>query len=669
VTIETPAPQVAATRPAPRFGHVAALDGIRGLAVAMVVVYHFAPGILPAGFIGVDVFFVLSGFLITSLALGEHRSTERVAVGAFYARRARRLLPAAVTTVVVTVAIAAVVQPESTRGATRGDGIASLLYGANWWSISQDDSYQAAFGTESPLNHFWSLAVEEQFYLLFPLALVGIVVLVRRGGGTTRRLALTILAIAAAGALASALLMAVLHDPTADPSRVYFGTDTRIQAPLLGVAGACAWWLWSDRLRQLARPLAIVAVALVAWLAVIAATTGFRDTWLYEFGFLAIAAAALLVVLAACSGRTPLTRTFELRWLCGLGLVSYSVYLWHWPVRVFVSEDTTAFSGPVLFGVRIALTALAAGISYVVIETPFRRSREAGRVAVLWIVGLAAGVLAVWMIARPVAAPATAFSTTEAPVVESASATPEGAAAPPLPPLRILWFGDSVAWTLGGGHLDYPAPVGYDSPYDVSRMVIWNKADYSCPLGRNEHRSFGIVRQKTGWCVERETEWPRLIDEFSPDVVSWSATMFDTFDYRVDDRWLTFGSPEWDAYYRSELEAARAVATSRGAVFVLLAQADPVANPDETDQESLLPENLWRYRHVRDLQRQFAEQHPEDTGFVDLQPIVCPEGSCADLTMSEPGMRSDGLHFLPGTVVPIADQIEDAFDAALGRER
>jgi hypothetical protein len=115
------------------------------------------------------------------------------------------------------------------------------------------------------------------------------------------------------------------------------------------------------------------------------------------------------------------------------------------------------------------------------------------------------------------------------------------------------------------------------------------------------------------------------------------------------------------------MEAARAVATSRGAVFVFLAQADPVANPEETDQESLLPENLWRYRHVRDLQRRFAEEHPEDTAFVDLQPIVCPDGSCAEMTMSEPGMRADGLHFLPGTVVPIAGQIEDAFDAALGR--
>jgi hypothetical protein len=104
-------------------------------------------------------------------------------------------------------------------------------------------------------------------------------------------------------------------------------------------------------------------------------------------------------------------------------------------------------------------------------------------------------------------------------------------------------------------------------------------------------------------------------------------------------------------------------------MFVLLAQADPVANPDETDQESLLPENVWRYRHVRDLQREFAEAHPEDTRFVDLQPIVCPAGSCADLTMSDPGMRSDGLHFLPGTVAPIADPIEDAFDSALGRDR
>ncbi len=644
---------------APRLGHVAALDGLRGLAVALVVVYHFAPDALPAGFIGVDVFFVLSGFLITSLALGEHHDSATVSPRAFYARRARRLLPAAVTAVVVTVALAMVVQPDSARPATRGQGIASLLYVANWWSIGQNDSYQATFGSESPLSHFWSLAVEEQFYLLFPLALIALVVMVRRRSGTTRTLALSVLAVSVVGAVLSAGLMAALHDPTVDPSRVYLGTDTRIQAPLLGVAGACAWWLWADRVRQAPRALAVGAVGALAFLGVVAATAGFRDGWLYHYGFLAVAATTLVVVLAVCASASVVTGVFEHRWLCVLGLASYSIYLWHWPVRVFVTADTTPLDGPALFVVRLALTAGAAGLSYVVIEQPFRRRARPARVALLWAGGLALGVLAVWVIARPVPAPATEFSSTTAPTAP--------AVAPTVAPLRVLWFGDSVAWSLGGGHLDFPQPVGYDSPFDPDRMVIWNKADYSCPLVPNPQRSFGIVRQKTGWCVERDTTWPALMAEFSPDVVSWSASMFDTVDYLVDDQWVTFGSPEWDAVYVANMEQARQVATAGGATFVLLGQADPVANPDEHDQESLLPANLWRYGHLRDLQRQFAAAHPADTRFIDLQPIVCPDDICARMTLDVPGGRVDGIHFSFTAAQAIATPIEDAFEAAVDR--
>jgi peptidoglycan/LPS O-acetylase OafA/YrhL len=652
-----PLPPGAPSPPDRRLGHVRALDGIRGLAVALVVVYHFAPDVLPAGFIGVDVFFVLSGFLITSLALGEHDATTTVSAGAFYVRRARRLLPAAVTTVVVTVALAATLQPDSARGTTRGQGIASLLYTANWWSIGHNDSYQATFGAESPLSHFWSLAVEEQFYLLFPLALVGVIVLVRRRQGGSRTLAGAVLAAATAGALASAVLMAVLYDPAGDPSRVYFGTDTRIQAPLLGVAGACAWWLWSDRVRRHRGVLAGVAALVLLVLGWVAVASGFRDAWLYDFGFLAVAAGTLLVVLAVCAGRSPVTRVFELRWLCVLGLVSYSVYLWHWPVRVFLTSDSTPFSGWMLFVARVAVTAVAATASYLLVEQPFRRSRQPRRVAGLWLGGIAVGALAVWVIARPVPAPASEFTSAEAPVVQPAVGAP----------LRVLWLGDSVAWTMGGGHLDFPQPLNFDNPFDPERIVIWNKADYSCPLVATPKRTMGVVKEKTGWCVHKDTEWPKLLDQFPADAVLWSATMFDSYDNQVDGRWLTFASPEWDQLYLDDLEQARAIATSRGAVFVLLGQADPVANPDEPDQESLLPENVWRWGHVRDLQRRFADDHGVDTRFVDLQPIVCPDDSCASLTIEHPGMRSDGVHFLPGAMAPIAPQVQAAIETALGR--
>lgn len=644
-----------------KFEHVPALDGIRGLAVAVVVVYHFAPNVLPAGFIGVDVFFVLSGFLITSLAVREHEATTRVSSGSFYMRRARRLLPAAIVTVVGAVALAAVLQPESARAANRGQGIASLLYVANWWMIDQRNSYQAAFGAESPLSHFWSLAVEEQFYVVFPLVLLAGIFLVRRRRGTTASLCRWLLAVSIIGALASATLMAAMFDADADPSRIYLGTETRVHAIFVGVAGACVWWLWSSQLRERTSLAVLTAVACISavFLGLVCVFSDFRAPWLYRYGFLTIAIAALSLVLAAVAKSSIITSAFQLRWLCVLGLVSYSVYLWHWPVRVFVTKSNTPFDGLSLFMVRVALTAVAATLSFFLIERPFRAAKNPRGVALFSALGIVVALGAVWVISRPVPAPATEFSTVTAPtdVAEDVRA------------IRILWFGDSVAWNLGGGHLDFPHPVGYDSPFDSTRVLIWNKADYSCPLVAYPQRSFNVVKQNTNWCVQRETEWPPLLAQFSPDAVAWSSTLFDTYDYKVDGKWVIFGTPEWVAIYNENLESARRVSTASGAKFMLLSQADPLADPTQQGdgQESLLPANIWRFGFVRDLQRKFAEAHPQDTVFVDLQPIVCPNDSCKGVAIDPNGIRPDGIHFTPSAVVAMAPKVQAAIEAAMGR--
>lgn len=644
-----------------RFAHVPALDGIRGLAVAIVVVYHFAPSVLPAGFIGVDVFFVLSGFLITSLALREHQSTENVSASSFYMRRARRLLPAAIVTVVGAVMLAAVLQPESTRGATRGQGIASLLYVANWWMIDQRNSYQAAFGTESPLSHFWSLAVEEQFYVVFPLIVLAGIFIARRRHGRTLTFCRWLLGVSVLGALASATLMAVMYDEGADPSRIYLGTDTRVHAIFVGVAGACVWWMWSKELakRSSLAVLTVVAVLSTAFLGLVCVVSDFRSPWLYRYGFLAISIAALALILAAVAKSKVITKVFQLRWICILGLVSYSVYLWHWPVRVFVTKSTTPFDGLSLFLVRIALTAVAAVLSYFLIERPFRGVKNGRHVAIFSIAAIAVALCAVWVISRPIPAPATEFSTVAAP-----TDAPVNAEA-----IRLLLFGDSVAWNMGGGRLDFPHPIGYDSPFDSARVLLWNKADYGCPLVRYPQRSFSVVKQNTGWCVERETEWPPLFAQFNPDVVAWSSTLFDTYDYRVNDQWVRFGSPEWVAIYNENLESARQLVIASGATFMLLAQADPLADPSQSGdgQESLLPANIWRFGFVRDLQKKFAEAHPEDTVFVDLQPIICPDDSCKGVAIDPNGVRPDGVHFTTSAVVAMGPQIQAAIEKAMSR--
>ena len=205
------------------------LDGLRALAVAAVILYHGQVSWAKGGFLGVDVFFVLSGFLITSLLLTEHEKTGRIGLTAFWSRRARRLLPA-LFLVLAAVALYAVVwaQP-SELGTIRGDGLASLLYVSNWKFIYTGASYFQAFQSPSPLTHTWSLAIEEQWYLLWPLAVI-LMMRVFRGNRKTMTAAIVGLA------LASATLMAVLFHPGSDPSRVYYGTDTRSQALLVGAA-------------------------------------------------------------------------------------------------------------------------------------------------------------------------------------------------------------------------------------------------------------------------------------------------------------------------------------------------------------------------------------------------------------------------------------------------
>ena len=222
---------------------------------------------------------------------------------------------------------------------------------------------------------------------------------------------------------------------------------------------------------------------------------------------------------------------------------------------------------------------------------------------------------------------------------------------------------------MGGGHLDFPHPIGYDSPFDSTHVLIWNKADYGCPLVRYPQRSFNTIKQNTGWCVERETYWPQLIEQFRPQVVSWSSTLFDTYDYQVNGRWVTFGTPEWTSIYVDELESARRLVVGSGATFMLLAQPDPLADPSQKGdgQESLLPQNIWRFGYVRDLQRAFAERHSGDTVFVDLQPLVCPNDSCRGVLVDPKGTRPDGVHFTADAVRALGPAMQAAIESAMGR--
>jgi len=362
---------------APRLPYMPGIDGLRALAVGAVVAYHAGAEWLPGGFLGVDVFFVISGYLITSLLLAEHRASGSIDLIRFWLRRARRLLPAVVVMIVVTLAAMAVLHPDEV-GRLRGAVASSLLYVVNWYQVFSDQSYFAQFGRPPVFRHLWSLAVEEQFYLLWPPVLaLGLVALGRR------RLVLGVLALLAA----STALAWALYDPLVDPSRVYYGTDTRGGGLLVGVVLAFLWP--ASRLGRASREntppvLDVVGLAAFAGLAALLATMGEFDARLYQGGFLLVSVVTAVLLAVVAHPGALLGRAFGWAPLVWIGVRSYGIYLWHWPVLVLTRPDQDVpFSGIGLTAVQVGLTVGIAALSYRYVERPFRRAGLRG--TTLWL--------------------------------------------------------------------------------------------------------------------------------------------------------------------------------------------------------------------------------------------------------------------------------------------
>jgi peptidoglycan/LPS O-acetylase OafA/YrhL len=317
--------------------HLPALNGLRGLAVIGVVAYHLQIGWARGGYLGVDLFFVLSGFLITTLLLEEWVGTGRVDLGAFWGRRARRLLPALF---LVVLALALYLICNAVWGGPGANAVATLLYVNNWHLIFAHQSYFAQFSTPSPLQHTWSLAIEEQFYLVWPLLLLVVLKYGRRGW---RRVGVTVTIALGVG---SSVLMAALFHPGLDPSRIYYGTDTRLFDLM---AGATLAFLVAARRQPGAaarRTLHWVGPAAAVVLGVFwvrAGTSGGLPTdFMFEGGFLLCAALAALVVADARLVEPGwFARGLAWRPLHFIGTISYGIYLWHWPVIVYLNGART----------------------------------------------------------------------------------------------------------------------------------------------------------------------------------------------------------------------------------------------------------------------------------------------------------------------------------------
>ena len=370
--MSAPAPTVASSAPghaSPRLGYLPALDGLRAVAVVAVLLYHsYDLRMFRGGFLGVDVFFVLSGYLITCVLVSGYRSAGRIDLRNFWLRRARRLLPALFLVLGVTCAYAALFLPHD-AARLRTDALASLGYVTNWHLIFGDQSYFQTIGRPSMVQHLWSLAVEEQFYLLWPLILAAGFALFRR----RRPLVVAVLA----GAGASALLMSLLYDPANDPSRVFYGTDTHASGLLLGAALAFVWpsWRLSPKTGKRA-PLLFDIVGLVGLGALLWCFQNVSefDTGLYHGGYFAFGVVATVVVAVAVHPAARVMRVLlgngPIRWI---GIRSYGIYLWHWPVYQITRPDLDVpVRGFPLLVLRFVITVTLAAVSYRFVEAPIR---------------------------------------------------------------------------------------------------------------------------------------------------------------------------------------------------------------------------------------------------------------------------------------------------------
>jgi peptidoglycan/LPS O-acetylase OafA/YrhL len=355
------------------------LDGLRALAVAAVIAYHLGYGWAQGGLLGVGVFFTLSGYLITGILLGHWEKAGRLGLRDFWLRRARRLLPA-LFVMLVAVAIWVNIGARAYLPGLRGDVVASALYVSNWWYIGQHASYYAQFSPPAPLDHLWSLAVEEQFYLLWPWLLLGALWLVSRkwrGGrgwlATRGALAGVTIVLAAA----SAIEMAMLYHPGYDPTRAYEGTDTRAFGLLAGAALAIMW-----PARRGARPRLASAVTLdlagaagLAGIAVLIWRTTEYTSFMFRGGLVLLSLATVALVAAAATPGSVTGRALgcgPLRWL---GVRSYGIYLWHYPIIVLTAPPFGAAFGLPRATAVVAATVAAAAVSWAFVEEPVRRGR------------------------------------------------------------------------------------------------------------------------------------------------------------------------------------------------------------------------------------------------------------------------------------------------------
>jgi peptidoglycan/LPS O-acetylase OafA/YrhL len=621
-------------------GHVAALDGLRAVAVTLVLLFHLRIRAFGAGFVGVDVFFVISGFLITSLLLAESSKTGRISLPDFWARRARRLLPALLLVLVAIAVVTAIHATPIEKPAIRGDLLATTFYSANWRFIATG-SYFNNIGVESPLQHTWSLAVEEQFYLLWPIVLVV-------GLSFARSLRRVVLAIAIPATILSIILLARWWQPGA-VDRAYMGTDSKIFEPLVGALGAAIMTIGVVR-RSVTRWGPLLAVLGALGIAFAVATIDPTASGYFRGSAVLLCVATLLLIVAVWVGAAGILGT-ALAWapIAWIGAISYGMYLWHWPLAIWLGvRDPTASHPYVRRSVVAIATVAIAATSYHLIESPIRRAASGGtdRANARRRRRLTLAAVPVALVAMA----AVSVSATTVPPITSKS--------------RVLMLvGDSVPKRL---------EVELDRAFEAKGWRVVSAAFGGCPVsGEPSIGSNGEVMPLTEECTGEVAETQDdLIRTTTPDIVLWwdrfSIAGFQTPEGQL----VPGGSAEFWELRRIGLQRTVQRLETDGAVVVLEATEPPGQAILTTCGGGRCGWLQYQVDHYEDItipwnttMRRYADGTGGRVAFIDVSSAVCRElvARCDDSVNGTPA-RPDGVHYVGAG----ADVVVDALMQRLG---
>lgn len=670
-----------------RLRYEPALDGVRAVAVVAVLLFHGGFSWATGGFLGVSVFFTLSGFLITSLLIAEHSSSGTIALGSFWGRRLRRLMPASLVCV-AGVAVLLVAGELPRTATTRGDLWGALADVANWRFYFSGQSYAQLFATPSPLQHFWSLAIEEQFYVVLPL-LVWVVLV--RARWSRASLALLLVTAWLASAASSVLLGG------RDPDLVYQATFTRAAELLTGALAALAVRALADRRgeraphRGVAAGTAALGVAAVAGLAWLTATSDQNDRWLYRGGFAAFSLLSLALVMAARQPG-PLRAVLGLAPLAWIGRISYGIYLYHWPIFLLLSPQRTGLDRAPLFAGRAAVTLAVAVVSFYVIEQPVRRERvvhgaRAWALAPVSVATLALAVTAVspgttaaWasqpgepdvrvLAVRGLADVRAASASSAGPSSPATEATTPGRAAASAPgpattvagpsdaatapaattataparPVRILLAGDSTANAFAPGLSDWAQSSGL-AQVDLGAVKV------GCGYVRDGKDKLGPKpRDIVPTCGDIVAHLDQAASASGADVAIVVDGPWEVTDHQAPgDTWRSPGDPTFDARLSDALGKATDALLAH--VPLVVWTTSPVIHPG---WGFATPDPAWEPERMAVLNRIIANVAADRPGRV----VVVDYGTW--LNGQPAGMdaafRPDGVHLSPEAARTVAD--------------